>query len=63
MTTLDARHGEGARGREGHRGAPSPGGVGRYGPAVLALSRPGGALPLIGSKAANLARAAAAGLP
>ncbi|MBQ1001427.1 pyruvate phosphate dikinase [Streptomyces sp. RK62] len=63
MTTLDARHGEGARGTEGHRGAPSPGGAGAYGPAVVPLSRPGGALPLIGSKAANLARAAAAGLP
>ncbi|MFF8482652.1 PEP/pyruvate-binding domain-containing protein [Streptomyces antibioticus] len=64
MTTLDERHGDGAGGRD------VPGGE-----AVLALAEardtaavplddPGAALPrLTGSKAANLARAARAGLP
>ncbi|MCX5523393.1 PEP-utilizing enzyme [Streptomyces bobili] len=56
MTTLDERHGEGAR----DGGGP----VEARGPAVVPLGR-SGAVParLTGSKAANLARAARAGLP
>ncbi|SED23021.1 pyruvate, water dikinase [Streptomyces sp. 3213] len=54
MTTLDERHGEGAREA-----------VGAYRPAAaVPLDHPTAAQPgLAGSKAANLARAAAAGLP
>ncbi|GAA4047004.1 PEP/pyruvate-binding domain-containing protein [Streptomyces shaanxiensis] len=65
MTTIDECHGEGARDREVHRGDIAPGqAVEEYGPAIVPLDRPGAALPqLTGSKAANLARAARAGLP
>ncbi|MEY9990527.1 hypothetical protein ABIE67_002559 [Streptomyces sp. V4I8] len=68
MTTLDERHGEGARDGEEHRGEQhghvALGEVEAYGPAVVPLDRPATALlPSMGSKAANLARAARAGLP
>ncbi|GHH02970.1 PEP/pyruvate-binding domain-containing protein [Streptomyces lanatus] len=65
MTTLDERHGEGAREGEEHRGDNALSQVEAYGPAVVPLDRqPGSPLPhLMGSKAANLARAARAGLP
>ncbi|MGI5374595.1 PEP/pyruvate-binding domain-containing protein [Streptomyces sp. CA-251387] len=64
MTTLDERHGEAARDGEENRGDVAPGQVEAYGPAVVPLDQPGAAIPqLIGSKAANLARAARAGLP
>ncbi|MFD0438769.1 PEP/pyruvate-binding domain-containing protein [Streptomyces chartreusis] len=69
MTTLDERHGEGARDGDGHRGEIALGQVEAYGPApvpsaVVPLGRPGSELPrIVGSKAANLARAAGAGLP
>ncbi|WP_432195223.1 PEP/pyruvate-binding domain-containing protein [Streptomyces sp. bgisy027] len=69
MTTLDERHGEGARDGDGHRGEIALGRVEAYGPApvpsaVVPLDRPGTELPrIMGSKAANLARAAGAGLP
>ncbi|MGW5467736.1 PEP/pyruvate-binding domain-containing protein [Streptomyces chartreusis] len=69
MTTLDERHGEGARDGDGHRGEIALGRVEAYGPApvpsaVVPLDRPGTELPrLMGSKATNLARAAGAGLP
>ncbi|MFE5817688.1 PEP/pyruvate-binding domain-containing protein [Streptomyces sp. NPDC056479] len=64
MTTVDERHGEGARGGEEHRGDVAAGQTGVYGPAVVPLNQSGTALPrLMGSKAANLARAARAGLP
>ncbi|MDO0915775.1 PEP/pyruvate-binding domain-containing protein [Streptomyces sp. DT2A-34] len=64
MTTLDERHGEGARDGDEFRGDVTPAEVETYGPAVVPLDLPGAALPrLMGSKAANLARAARAGLP
>ncbi|MET9967790.1 PEP/pyruvate-binding domain-containing protein, partial [Streptomyces sp. NPDC006356] len=64
MTTLDERHGEGAHDGDEHRGDVALGSVEAYGPAVVPLDRPGTPLPRsIGSKAANLARAAGAGLP
>ncbi len=64
MTTLDERHGESARDGEEHRGDVALGSVEAYGPAVVPLGQPDAALSRsIGSKAANLARAARAGLP
>ncbi|WP_411148870.1 PEP/pyruvate-binding domain-containing protein [Streptomyces sp. A30] len=64
MTTLDERHGEGARDGEEVRGRSVFGLVGAVVPAAVPLDRPSAALPwLTGSKAANLARAARAGLP
>ncbi|KMS69740.1 pyruvate phosphate dikinase [Streptomyces viridochromogenes] len=64
MTTLDERHGEGARDGEGHRDDVPLGEVEASGPTVVPLDQPGTALPpTMGSKAANLARAARAGLP
>jgi pyruvate,water dikinase len=65
MTTLDERHGEGAYDGEGPR---SPGALGAspaaHGPEAVALDQPAAADPAVaGSKAANLARAARAGLP
>ncbi|MEU9169527.1 PEP/pyruvate-binding domain-containing protein [Streptomyces sp. NPDC048420] len=67
MTTLDERHSEGARDGEGRRGAVHPGPVEAYGPtapAAVPLEQPVAAAPMTaGSKAANLARAARAGLP
>ncbi|MGN9760257.1 PEP/pyruvate-binding domain-containing protein [Streptomyces sp. SD31] len=66
MTTLDERHGEGARDGDELRGDVTPAKIETYGPAVVPLDLPGTgtALPrLMGSKAANLARAARAGLP
>lgn len=64
MTTLDERHGDGAHGGEGSRSGVAPGPVGAHGPATVPLEDPGAALPrVVGSKAANLARAARAGLP
>ncbi|MFE9437627.1 hypothetical protein ACFYO2_01200 [Streptomyces sp. NPDC006602] len=66
MTTLDERHGEGAREGEGE-GVRAQGAFGLVGadvPAAVPLDRPSAALPwLAGAKAANLARAARAGLP
>lgn len=73
MTTLDERHGEGARDGDDPRGGAvlnavgahsllDP--VGTHGREAVPLDRPSAALPLFaGSKAANLARAARAGLP
>ncbi|MFJ5258961.1 PEP/pyruvate-binding domain-containing protein [Streptomyces sp. NPDC088387] len=59
MTTLHERHGEGAREGDGPRRFS-----GEAGHAVVPLDQPTAALPLLaGSKAANLARAARAGLP
>ncbi|MFJ8105223.1 PEP/pyruvate-binding domain-containing protein [Streptomyces sp. NPDC096132] len=64
MTTLDERHGDGAHGGEGPRGEVALGPAGTHGPATVPLEDPGAALPRhAGSKAANLARAARAGLP
>ncbi|MCT9084380.1 PEP/pyruvate-binding domain-containing protein [Streptomyces fulvoviolaceus] len=64
MTTLDERHGEGARDGDGRRGEVAPGPVEAYGPATVPLEQPVAAVPrAAGSKAANLARAAGAGLP
>ncbi|MEU6251637.1 PEP/pyruvate-binding domain-containing protein [Streptomyces sp. NPDC047043] len=64
MTTLDERHGEGARDGEGRGGETALGLVEGHGPVTVPLTEPGAALPrLAGSKAANLARAARAGLP
>ncbi|MFI9765443.1 PEP/pyruvate-binding domain-containing protein [Streptomyces sp. NPDC052415] len=67
MTTLDERHGEGARdGDEPRRGVVLGlvQTVRTYGPAAVALDQPLAAVPArAGSKAANLARAAGAGLP
>ncbi|MGX1473793.1 UNVERIFIED_CONTAM: phosphohistidine swiveling domain-containing protein [Streptomyces canus] len=71
MTTLDERHGEGARDGDGRGGAVRSGPVEAYGnagpdpaPAAVPLEQPVAAAPLTaGSKAANLARAARAGLP
>ncbi|MBC2901657.1 PEP/pyruvate-binding domain-containing protein, partial [Streptomyces cupreus] len=64
MTTLDERHGEGARDGEEPRGEVALGLVQTYGPATVALEQPLAAVPArAGSKAANLARAARAGLP
>lgn len=64
MTTLDERHGEGARDGEEPRGEVVLGLVETYGPATVPLSRPLAAEPArAGSKAAHLARAANAGLP
>ncbi|MFF7165324.1 PEP/pyruvate-binding domain-containing protein [Streptomyces sp. NPDC008086] len=69
MTTLDERHGEGARDGDEHRNDFALGPVEAYGPEhglrpVVPLDQPGTALPRsLGSKAANLARAARAGLP
>ncbi|WP_406195811.1 PEP-utilizing enzyme [Streptomyces europaeiscabiei] len=61
MTTLDERHGEHGEGAPG--GAPLRGG-GIPGSQVVPLNHPTASLPpLSGSKAANLARAARAGLP
>lgn len=73
MTTLDERHGEGARDGDDPRGGAvlnavgahsllDP--VGTHGREAVPLDQPSAALPLLaGSKAANLARAARAGLP
>ncbi|MEU6225851.1 PEP/pyruvate-binding domain-containing protein [Streptomyces sp. NPDC047042] len=72
MTTLDERHGEGARDGDDPRGGAvldvvardGRDTVGVHGRVAVALKQPAAALPLLaGSKAANLARAAAAGLP
>ncbi|MFF4271528.1 PEP/pyruvate-binding domain-containing protein [Streptomyces sp. NPDC001536] len=64
MTTLDERHGEGARDGDRPRGEVALGLVDAHAPATIPLDRPGAALPgSAGSKAANLARAAGAGLP
>ncbi|WP_234439730.1 PEP/pyruvate-binding domain-containing protein [Streptomyces bicolor] len=65
MTTIEERHGDGARDREVHRGDNSLDRAGEaYGPAIVPLDQPEAAIPqLMGSKAANLARAARAGLP
>ncbi|WP_105973911.1 PEP/pyruvate-binding domain-containing protein [Streptomyces geranii] len=81
MTTLDERHGEGARDGDDPRGGAvlnavgahvhdtvgAPGllaPVGAHGREAVPLDQPAAALPLLaGSKAANLARAAGAGLP
>ncbi len=72
MTTLDERHGEGARdgddpGGGGVLDAVGPQGLdvaGAHGREAVPLDQPAAALPLLaGSKAANLARAARAGLP
>lgn len=72
MTTLDERHGEGPRDGDDPRGgavlsAVAAHGlhpVGTHGGQAVPLDRPDAALPLLaGSKAANLARAAGAGLP
>ncbi|MFI9148975.1 PEP/pyruvate-binding domain-containing protein [Streptomyces sp. NPDC053367] len=64
MTTLVERHGEGAYEGEGP-GRRAPGAAPEaHGPEVVPLDRPAAADPgLAGSKAANLARAARAGLP
>ncbi|WAZ20999.1 PEP-utilizing enzyme [Streptomyces cinnabarinus] len=64
MTTLDERHGEGARDGEEPRGEVALGLTQTYGPATVPLEQPLAAVPArAGSKAANLARAAGAGLP
>ncbi|MFI9174921.1 PEP/pyruvate-binding domain-containing protein [Streptomyces lincolnensis] len=71
MTTLDERHGEGAREGDGARGEfaldpePTHGPTPTHNtPAAVPLEHPDAVLPgLTGSKAANLARAAGAGLP
>ncbi|MFI1352066.1 PEP/pyruvate-binding domain-containing protein [Streptomyces sp. NPDC020898] len=72
MTTLDERHGEGARdgddpGGGGVLDAVGPQGLdlaGAQGREAVPLDQPAASLPLLaGSKAANLARAARAGLP
>ncbi|MBD0844524.1 PEP/pyruvate-binding domain-containing protein [Streptomyces sp. TRM68416] len=64
MTTLDERHGEGAYKGEGSRGETALGLVAEYAPAAVPLEQPLAAVPgTAGSKAANLARAAGAGLP
>ncbi|MEV0169840.1 PEP/pyruvate-binding domain-containing protein [Streptomyces sp. NPDC050803] len=64
MTTLDERHGEGAYKGEGPRGETALGLAEAYGPAAVPLEQPLAAVPgTAGSKAANLARAAGAGLP
>lgn len=64
MTTLDERHEEGARDGEEPQVKSALGLVEAVGPPVVPLDQPGAALPrLAGSKAANLARAARAGLP
>ncbi|WP_051947698.1 PEP/pyruvate-binding domain-containing protein [Streptomyces scabiei] len=61
MTTLDERHGEHG---EGARGGAPPRGDGTPVSHVVLLNQPTASLPpLSGSKAANLARAARAGLP
>ncbi|MGC0332698.1 phosphohistidine swiveling domain-containing protein [Streptomyces sp. SAI-170] len=65
MTTLVERHGEGAYEGEGSGGQGALGmSPGAHGPEAVPLERPAAADPgLTGSKAANLARAARAGLP
>ncbi|MES5822855.1 PEP/pyruvate-binding domain-containing protein [Streptomyces sp. RG80] len=64
MTTLDERHGEGARDGDRPRGEVALGLVDAPALAAVPLDRPGAAVPgSAGSKAANLARAAGAGLP
>ncbi|WP_329278388.1 PEP/pyruvate-binding domain-containing protein [Streptomyces sp. NBC_01451] len=72
MTTLDERHGEGARDGDDPRGGAVLNAlavhgrdtVGAHGREPVPLDQPDAALPLLaGSKAANLARAAGAGLP
>ncbi|MFJ8080452.1 PEP/pyruvate-binding domain-containing protein [Streptomyces sp. NPDC096205] len=65
MTTLVERHGEGAYEGEGSGGQGALGmPPGAHGPEAVPLERPAAADPgLTGSKAANLARAARAGLP
>ncbi|MEV7884859.1 PEP/pyruvate-binding domain-containing protein [Streptomyces sp. NPDC002817] len=64
MTTLDERHGEGARDGDRPRGEVALGLVDAHAPVTVPLDRPGAAVPTdAGSKAANLARAAGAGLP
>lgn len=64
MTTLDERHGEGAHDGKESRDNVALGSVEASGPVFVPLDRPGTTLPRsIGSKAANLARAARAGLP
>jgi rifampicin phosphotransferase len=64
MTTLDERHGEGAREGEEVRGEVILGLAAAHTPATVPLDRPDASLPrLAGSKAAHLARAASAGLP
>ncbi|MDX3688989.1 PEP/pyruvate-binding domain-containing protein [Streptomyces europaeiscabiei] len=61
MTTLDERHGEHG---EGARGGAPPRGDGTPVSHVVLLNQPAASLPpLSGSKAANLSRAARAGLP
>nr|WBO77322.1 PEP-utilizing enzyme [Streptomyces sp. SBE_14.2] len=64
MTTLDERHGEGARDGDEPRGEVALGLAPAYGPATVPLREPLAAVVAkAGSKAANLARAAGAGLP
>ncbi|MET9453716.1 PEP/pyruvate-binding domain-containing protein [Streptomyces canus] len=67
MTMLDEHHGEGARDGDGRGGAVRSGPVEAYdmaGPDPVPLEQPAAAAPrTAGSKAANLARAARAGLP
>lgn len=64
MTTLDERHGEGARDGDEPRGEVALGLAPAYGPATVPLQEPLAAVVAkAGSKAANLARAAGAGLP
>ncbi|MCX5168373.1 PEP/pyruvate-binding domain-containing protein [Streptomyces antibioticus] len=64
MTTLDERHGDGAGGRDVPGGEAVLALAGARDTAAVPLDDPGAALPgLTGSKAANLARAARAGLP
>ncbi|MDN3020996.1 PEP/pyruvate-binding domain-containing protein [Streptomyces sp. S.PB5] len=64
MTTLDERHGEGAQDGDRPRGEVLLGLVDAHAPATVPLDRPAAAVPgSAGSKAANLARAAGAGLP
>ncbi|MFJ2235489.1 PEP/pyruvate-binding domain-containing protein [Streptomyces sp. NPDC087859] len=64
MTTLDERHGEGARDGDRTRGEVALGPVDAHAPVTVPLDRPGAEVPAdSGSKAANLARAAGAGLP
>ena len=64
MTTLDERHGEGSCGGEVPRGKATLALLEARDSAAVPLDDPGAELPrLTGSKAANLARAAHAGLP
>lgn len=64
MTTLDERHGEGARDGDRPPGEVAPAVVDVRGLATVPLAQPAAAVTAVaGSKAANLARAAGAGLP